>query len=177
MSKVNLLADTVLRRDHEDGGRLYLMNRQEGGWCQIAIPVGSEEEFLANYNAHLGSWSRDEYGEFCPVIRIPRSEQPTLHDGEEEETLTFQPEEENRARALGRILYEQGALEGEVVSPITPGLQEFIDTHPGVRVGKGSEEFVALMPDGTVYALDEDGKVLPEDVEEELGLQDSGTLG
>jgi hypothetical protein len=177
MSKVNLRADTVLRRNPEDGGKPYLMNRQEGGWCQIAIPIGSEEELLAGYHVRLGEWSRDEYGEFCPVICIPRSEQPTLHDGEEEETLTFQPEEENRARALGRVLYEQGALEGEVLSAITPGLQQFIDTHPGVRVGNGPEGLVALMPDGTVYALDEDGTVLSEDVEEELGLQDSGTLG
>lgn len=78
MSKISLYGDTVLRRD---GDQLYLMNRQEGGWREKAIPVGtSEEEFLASYNVHLGCWSRDEHGEFCPVICIPRSEQPTLHD-------------------------------------------------------------------------------------------------
>jgi hypothetical protein len=78
--KQDLYGDTVLRRD---GDQLYLMNRQEGGWREWAVPVESEAYVLSKWNVRLGEWSRDEHGEFCPVTRIPRSEQPTLHDGEE----------------------------------------------------------------------------------------------
>ena len=81
MSKKNLLGDTVLRRDHE--GKLHLMNRKEGGFRSWAMPIDSEESLLALYNVRLGAWDRDEHGEYCPVSRIPREEQPTLHDGEE----------------------------------------------------------------------------------------------
>lgn len=80
MSKRNLLGDTVLRRD---GGKLFLMNRQEGGFRAWALPIESEAALLERYNVRLGEWSQDEHGAFCPVTRIPREELPTLHDGEE----------------------------------------------------------------------------------------------
>jgi len=52
------------------------MNRQEGGWRQWAEPVGSVSAFEAAYNAWVGSWSKDEYGEYCPVtcLRAPSTE-------------------------------------------------------------------------------------------------------
>jgi hypothetical protein len=81
MAKRNLLGDTIIRRDGI--GRLYLMNRQEGGWKSSRVSVASEEALLDEYNVRLGEWTRDKCSEYCPVICIPRSEQPTLHDGEE----------------------------------------------------------------------------------------------
>jgi hypothetical protein len=169
MSKISLFGDTVLRKD---GDQLYLMNRQEGGWRQQAIPVGSETEFLANYQVRLGEWSRDEHGEFCPVTCIPRSEQPTLHDvGMRGVNGRMSP-----ASALGvamvdalEALYEEGAVEDKCFKPskVQAGLQQFIDAHPGVRVGMGPGPFlVAIMPDGSAVAVDQDGTVVAED---ELG--------
>jgi hypothetical protein len=46
------------------------MNRQEGGWRQWAEPVESVSAFEAAYNALVGTWSKDEYGEYCPVTCI-----------------------------------------------------------------------------------------------------------
>lgn len=199
MSKISLFGDTVLRKD---GDQLYLMNRQEGGWRQQAIPVGSETEFLAKYNARLGEWSRDEHGEFCPVTCIPRSEQPTLHDMVEvgptftgkTQCYTVLTDPANGqvtlhdvgmqgvngrmvpASALGvamvdalEALYEEGAVEDKCFQPskVQAGLQQFIDAHPGVRVGMGPGPFlVAIMPDGSAVAVDQDGTVVAED---ELG--------
>jgi len=80
MAKRNLLGDCVLRRDPK--GDLWLMNRQEGGWRSWADPVKSEAALLAEFNVRLGEWTRDSCSEYCLVTRIPRSEQPTLHDGE-----------------------------------------------------------------------------------------------
>lgn len=154
MAKTNLYADTVLRRDQ--AGMLWLMNHQEGGWRSTARPVKSEEAFLAEYNVRLGEWAKDKWSEFCPVTRIQRSEQPTLHDV-------------SRAQALGRVLYEDGALEDKCFQPskVPAGLQHFIDAHPGVRVGMGPGPFlVAIMPNGTAMAVDQDGTVVAED---ELG--------
>lgn len=90
MAKRNLLGDCVLRRGSL--GELYLMNRQEGGWRSALFPVKSEETLLDEYNVRLGEWTKDECSEYCLVTRIPRSELPTLHDGErpsEVETFPF----------------------------------------------------------------------------------------
>jgi hypothetical protein len=65
MAKRNLFCDTVLRRD--GSGAVYLMNRQEGGWRQWAEPVESVSAFSDAYNAQVGAWARDKYGEYCPV--------------------------------------------------------------------------------------------------------------
>jgi hypothetical protein len=80
MAKRNLFGDCVLRRDGI--GRLYLM-KLEGGWNSPRISIVSEQDLLAEYNVRLGDWTRDEVSDFCPVVCIPRSEQPTLHEGEE----------------------------------------------------------------------------------------------
>lgn len=84
ITKKTLYADTVLRRD---GGQLYLMNRQEGGFRAWAQPIDDEQWLLDRYHVRVGEWSRDAHGEFCPVTRVPRNELPTLHDGEEVPTL------------------------------------------------------------------------------------------
>lgn len=56
---------------------------------------------------------------------------------------------------------------------VTPGMQQFIEAHPGVLVrGEPGAISLALLPDGTVYALDDDGTVLSEDLVDELGLQE-----
>jgi len=76
--------------------------------------------------------------------------------------------EDIRARALGQALYEDGALEERCFQPgkISDGLQQFIDTHPGVRARKGPGPFlVALMPDGSAVELDHDGTVIADDGE------------
>jgi hypothetical protein len=65
--KIILPGDTVLRRKD---GKVYLMTRQEGGWNSFAFPVASEAWVAEKFNVRLGKWSRDEYGEFCPVIRV-----------------------------------------------------------------------------------------------------------
>lgn len=159
MTKKTLYADTVLRKGRN---QLYLMNGQ-GGWRQDwAIPVESEQWLVDHYHVRVGEWSQDEHGDFCPVIRVPRSEQPTLHEGE------TPPEEEgfaelSRAQALGRALYEEGALEGKYLQgdSIPAELRGFVDAHPGVLVRKGPGSFfVALMPDGSVMAINQKGEVV-----------------
>lgn len=98
----------------------------------------------------------------------PRSEMPTVNDL----PVALRAPMNQRAQALGRALYEllqegDELLGGddllqEVAS--SDGLKQFIDTHPGVRVGMGTGPFlVALMPDGTVMAVDQDGTVFSED--------------
>ena len=89
MAKQNLLGDTVIRRDGI--GRLYLMNRQEGGWKSSRVSVASEGDLLDRFNVRLGEWTRDECSEYCPVTCLPRSEQPTLPDGEEPEEVNGSP--------------------------------------------------------------------------------------
>jgi hypothetical protein len=161
MSKIDLYGDTVLRKDG-DGGELYLMNRQEGGWRQHARPVGTEEAFLDQYHVRLGEWSRDEYGEFCPVYCLSRSELPTLNDLPSglRRALEVNP----RRLAFGRALYEEGALAETKLDSVPPGLQQFIDSHPGVRFGFGPGPFlVALLPDGQAMMVDSDGTVVAED--------------
>ena len=70
----------------------------------------------------------------------------------------------SRAQALGASIYEGGALEGKCPHPVTPGLKQFIDAHPGVRVAKGEGPFyVALMPNGEALEVDHDGTVVVED--------------
>lgn len=64
--RVRLFADTVVRRDQ--GGSLYLMNRQHRGWGERAIPVRSVDEVEVFYAVEVGEWQRDEYGEFAPVL-------------------------------------------------------------------------------------------------------------
>ena len=157
------LRDAVLRRDID--GQLYLMICQEGGWRQKAILVGDETE-LSKYNARLGTWSRDEHGDFCPVICLSRSEQPTVND------LPAVLRERTRAQMIGQILYEEGVLEDlSSREDVHPGMQEFIELHPGVRFGFGPGPFlVALMPDGTAMAVDQDGTVIAA---EELGDPDA----
>jgi len=77
MAKQNLSSNTVIRRDGTDGD-LYLMNRLEGGWRALAVPVASEEALLAKYNVRLGVWTRDEYSEYCPVLCLGREELSTI---------------------------------------------------------------------------------------------------
>ena len=77
MAKQNLFSNTVIRRDGT-GGDLYLMNRLEGGWRSLAVPVASEEALLAKYNVRLGAWTRDEYSEYCPVLCLGREELSTI---------------------------------------------------------------------------------------------------
>lgn len=62
-----------------------------------------------------------------------------------------------------RLPTEEQCFSGGVISD---GLQQFIDAHPGVRVGQGTGRFlVALLPDGTVYSLDKDGTVVSSEEE------------
>jgi hypothetical protein len=71
MKKLSLYADTVLRKN---GVQLLLMNRQKGGFRSWSISIESEKWLMDNYNVRLGEWSRDKYGEYCPVICIPQEE-------------------------------------------------------------------------------------------------------
>jgi hypothetical protein len=166
MEKTNLYTDTVLRRDQ--AGMLWLMNHQEGGWRSTALPIKSEEAVLAEYNVRLGEWAKDKWSEYCPVTRVPRSEQPTLHDWVEGGLTPEQALGVAMVDAL-EALYEEGAVEDRCFQPskVQAGLQQFIDAHPGVRVGMGPGPFlVAIMPDGSAVAVDQDGTVVAED---ELG--------
>lgn len=303
-TKMNIFTDTVLRRE---GGKLYLMNRQEDGFESWSRPVESEAWVLAHYNVQIGEWGSDSYGECCPVTRV-LPEEFTPHDfgfrgdskplsAQESEQLhglmgghirggswapsmehsvlapfigekmteqeaynrfckeypalgatlglgtrllppeqgphqevgftdgykdshdkpfpseylgkrgsvafgvgglmTFKDQdpdkfamkvrldsgpfaegttvpiveswamltEESRAQALGRILYEDEELEEHCFSAgtLTDGMSEFISSHPGVRLALGCPYFIALMPDGTVYAVDKDGTVVNEE--------------
>lgn len=65
--KIKIPNDTVLRRKE---GKVYLMTRQEGGWESFACPVVSEAWVAEKFNVRLGKWSRDQYGDFCPVTRV-----------------------------------------------------------------------------------------------------------
>ena len=66
--KIVLHNDTVLRRR---GGSIYLMTRQEGGWDAYAHRVPSETWVAVKFNVRLGTWARDEHGEYCPVTKMP----------------------------------------------------------------------------------------------------------
>jgi hypothetical protein len=77
--KINLVSEVVVRRRD---GKLYLMNTRATGWQFSSIPINSEKILLRVFNVQLGEWTRDEYSEYCPVHSLPRSELPTLHDGE-----------------------------------------------------------------------------------------------
>lgn len=132
MAKHTLLADTVLRRD--GAGDLYLMNRQDHGWSSYAYSVKSEAWFLEHYNARLGEWSRDEHGEFCPVTRLPRSEQPTLHDSEEPPDLVslYYSDREKSAR------FDEAMIDPQVVisdpdEPWSPAaIDRVLRAHPEI---------------------------------------------
>jgi hypothetical protein len=65
--KIPLHSDTVLRRK---GGAIYLMTRKERGWDAYAHRVPSEAWVAIKFNVRLGTWSKDEHGEFCPVTRV-----------------------------------------------------------------------------------------------------------
>jgi len=154
MNKQSLFADTVLRRSAE--GQLYLMNRQEGGFREMRFPIESEQWLVDHYHVQVGEWTRDEHGECCPVTQISsRGEQTTMEE-----------DEMSRAQALGQALYEDGVLEDQCLQRegLSSGLKQFIDSHPGVRVALGQGSlYVALMPDGTVFAVDKDGAVIAEE--------------
>jgi hypothetical protein len=64
-TKHNLLADCVIRKD--GSGQLWLMDRRETGWASYARSITSEAWLLEHYNVKLGSWAKDEHGEYCPV--------------------------------------------------------------------------------------------------------------
>lgn len=68
MPRINLFADTVLRKGPE--GILYLMNHPEKGWSSHAEPIKSVQHLLDKYNVRLGEWTSDKFGEYCPVIRV-----------------------------------------------------------------------------------------------------------
>ena len=59
------------------------MNRRDTGWSLSSIPIANEETLLRVFNVQLGKWTKDEFSDYCPVMCIPRSELPTLHEGEE----------------------------------------------------------------------------------------------
>ncbi len=67
-----LFMDTVLRKDApgDTQGRLWLMNRQEGGWRQRGIVVKDEAEVLTMFKVRIGAWTRDEHGPCAPVERV-----------------------------------------------------------------------------------------------------------
>jgi hypothetical protein len=66
--KSEIFKDTVLRKD--GAGNLFFMNHPEKGWRSYAIPILSEERFLETHHAKLGEWTKDEFGDCCPVFRV-----------------------------------------------------------------------------------------------------------
>jgi hypothetical protein len=115
MTKKTMYADTVLRREHD--GSLYLMDRQEGGWEVGSILIESEQWLLDWYQVRLGTWTRDDHGECCPVICVPRSEQPTLHEG------TKSPVPQSFASYLG--VSEEAALKALSRGNDVPSFTEY----------------------------------------------------
>ena len=115
MAKQNLLGDTVIRRDGI--GRLYLMNRQEGGWKSSRVSVASEEAILNEYNVRLGEWTEDSCSQYCPVHAMTRSEMPTLHDGEDpDEVVEFRAVlDANPAEKASLISEQSAALSKDLV--------------------------------------------------------------
>lgn len=63
--KLTLFADTIIRKD--GAGNLFLMNRKDAGWSSSAIPVPNEDFVLERFRVTLGKWTKDKYGEYCPV--------------------------------------------------------------------------------------------------------------
>lgn len=77
MAKQNLPRDSVLRRDY--GSNLWLVPSLKSGW-NYRIQVKDEETLLSIYNVELGKWSKDEYGEYCPIHPLYREEIETIPD-------------------------------------------------------------------------------------------------
>lgn len=67
-AKINIFADTVLRRNLSN--ELFLMNHQETGWSSSAVPMRSVEHLLERYNVRIGDWTTDKFSEYCPVYRV-----------------------------------------------------------------------------------------------------------
>jgi|WetSurMetagenome_2_1015567.scaffolds.fasta_scaffold31626_2 hypothetical protein len=94
-----------------------------------------------------------------------------LDSGPYEEGTLVTPKEGSKLMTLPwfngpRGPFEQAAFEDLCFhgSPLTPGMKEFIESNPGVRVGLGSGQFfVAVMPDGSVLSVDRDGTVVVEE--------------
>jgi hypothetical protein len=124
----------------------------------FATKVRMDSETRKLFEANL----RERGLELVPYMvngEVVRSDSKEEIQGRVEEGLT-------RAQALGRAFYEDGVLEDKCFQPdkVSPGLQQFIDAHPGVQVGVGlGPFFVALMPDGSAMAVDQDGTVVVED--------------
>jgi hypothetical protein len=65
--KIKIFKDTVLRRD--TSGKLYIMNHPEKGWSSSSYEIASEESLVEVYDVKLGEWSKDKFGEYCPVLK------------------------------------------------------------------------------------------------------------
>lgn len=68
-----LYAPTVAREDER--GRVWLMNRREGGWAEFGYPHETWGALLAAWDVTVGSRGRDEHGVYFEVT-------PTEAEGE-----------------------------------------------------------------------------------------------